>query len=46
LWKYTNEICSFKMESAKHSSLLRKPKLQLMTYDSAAEESLLHSFKR
>jgi len=26
LWKYTNEICDFKMESWKHHALLRKPK--------------------
>jgi predicted nuclease of restriction endonuclease-like RecB superfamily len=45
LWKYTNEICSFKMESAKHSSLLRKPKVQLTTYDSAAEESFASQFQ-
>jgi predicted nuclease of restriction endonuclease-like RecB superfamily len=45
LWKYTNEICSFSMESAKHSSLLRKPKVQLMTYDSAAEESFASQFQ-
>ena len=43
LWKYTNEICNFKMESTKHSSLLRKPNLQQMTYDSAAEESFASS---
>ena len=46
LWKYTNEICNFKMESTKHSSLLRKPNLQKVTYDSAAEESFAsHSLK-
>ena len=44
LWKYTNEICSFKMESTKHSSLLRKPTLQL-TYDSADEESFANQFE-
>ncbi len=45
LWKYTNEICDFKMESAKHSLLLRKPNFQQVTYDSAAEESFASQFK-
>jgi predicted nuclease of restriction endonuclease-like RecB superfamily len=45
LWKYTNEICNFKMESTKHSSLLRKPTLQQVTYDSAVEESFASQFR-
>ena len=45
LWKYTNEICNFKIESRKHSSLLRKPNLPPMTYDSAAEESFASQFQ-
>ena len=45
LWKYTNEICDFKMESTKHSSLLPKPNLQQVTYDSAAEESFASQFR-
>ena len=45
LWKYTNEICDFKMESTKHSSLLRKPDLHQVTYDSAAEESFASQFR-
>ena len=45
LWKYTNEICNFKMESNKHSSLLSKPNLQQVTYDSTAEESFANQFK-
>jgi predicted nuclease of restriction endonuclease-like RecB superfamily len=45
LWKYTNEICNFKIESRKHSSLLRKPHLQPVTYDSAAEESFASQFQ-
>jgi predicted nuclease of restriction endonuclease-like RecB superfamily len=45
LWKYTNEICNFKMESRKHSSLLRKPNLLPLTYDSAVEESFASQFQ-
>jgi len=45
LWKYTNEICDFKMDSTKHSSLLRKPNLQQVTYDSSAEESFASQFR-
>lgn len=45
LWKYTNEICNFKIESRKHSSLLRKPSLLPVTYDSAAEESFASQFQ-
>ena len=45
LWKYTNEICTFKIENQKHSSLLKKPNLQLVTYDSAAEESFANQFQ-
>lgn len=44
LWKYTNEICTFKLENTKHSALLRKPHLQV-TYDSVAEESFANQFK-
>jgi hypothetical protein len=45
LWKYTNEICNFKIESQKHGSLLKKPNLQPVTYDSAAEESFANLFQ-
>jgi hypothetical protein len=45
LWKYTNEICNFKIESRKHSSLLRKPNLMPLTYDSAVEESFASQFQ-
>ena len=45
LWKYTNEICNFKIESQKHGSLLKKPNLQPVTYDSAAEESFANQFQ-
>ena len=45
LWKYTNEICDFKIESRKHGSLLRKPNLPPVTYDSAVEESFASQFQ-
>jgi predicted nuclease of restriction endonuclease-like RecB superfamily len=45
LWKYTNEICNFKIESKKHSSLLGKPSLPPVTYDSVAEESFASQFQ-
>jgi len=45
LWKYTNEICTFKMENAKHGSLLRKPNFQPVSYDSVAEESFASQFR-
>lgn len=45
LWKYTNEICDLKIESRKHSSLLRKPNLTTVTYDSAVEESFASQFQ-
>jgi predicted nuclease of restriction endonuclease-like RecB superfamily len=45
LWKYTNEVCNFKMESTKHASLLRLPNFGQVTYDSAAEESFASQFR-
>lgn len=45
LWKYTNEICSFTVESWKHAALLRKPKLSTMTFDSTVEEDFAASFQ-
>ena len=45
LWKCTNEVCTFKMENAKHSSLLMKPNLGQVTYDSAVEESFASQFR-
>lgn len=45
LWRYTNEICNFKIESRKHSSLLKKLDLPLVTYDSAAEKSFSSQFQ-
>ena len=45
LWKYTNEICNFKIESRKHGSLLRKPSLQPLAYDSIVEERFASLFQ-
>jgi len=45
LWKYTNEICNFKMESRKHGSLLKKANLQPVVYDSAPEQSFASQFQ-
>jgi hypothetical protein len=45
LWRYTNEICNFEIESRKQSSLLKKPNLPLVTYDSAAEKSFASQFQ-
>ncbi len=44
LWKYSNEICSFKIESLKHGSLLPKITLQPLTFDSTDEERFAVQF--
>ena len=45
LWKYTNEIFNFKIESRKHGSMFKKPNLPLVNYDSAIEESFALQFQ-
>src|SRR5208283_5994574 len=45
LWKYTNEICNFKIENQKQGALFKKPNLPPVTYDSAAEESFALQFQ-
>jgi len=45
LWKYTNEICDFKIESWKHSSILKTPKTPTVSYDSIVEESFAMRFQ-
>jgi hypothetical protein len=45
LWKYTNEICDFKMESWKHHALLRKPKASTLSFDSTVEEDFAGRFQ-
>ena len=45
LWKYTNEICDFKIESWKHNALLKKPRLPTLSFDSAVEEDFAGRFQ-
>ena len=45
LWRFTNEICDFKIESQKHSSLLKKQHLPTLTYDSSIEEDFASKFQ-
>jgi len=45
LWKYTNEICNFKIESWKHSPILKTPKPPVVSYDSAVEENFATRFQ-
>jgi predicted nuclease of restriction endonuclease-like RecB superfamily len=44
LWKYTNEICDFKIESWKHNVALRSY-LQTVSYDSIVEENFAARFE-
>ena len=45
LWKYTNELCNFKVESWKHKALLKRPELAPVSYDSAVEEDFALRFE-
>lgn len=45
LWKYTNEICSFKIESSKHGMLLRSPQVSMPSYDSLLEKDFAERFQ-
>ena len=45
LWKYTNEMCNFNMESQKHATLLKPPKPEPITYDSTTEENFANQFR-
>jgi len=45
LWKYTNEICNFKIESWKHSPILKTLKTPTISYDSSVEESFATRFQ-
>ena len=45
LWRFTNEICDFKIESQKNSALLKKPFLTTITYDSSIEEAFASQFQ-
>jgi predicted nuclease of restriction endonuclease-like RecB superfamily len=45
LWKYTNEICNFKIESWKHRAILKQPQLPTISYDSTVEEDFATRFQ-
>ncbi len=45
LWKYTNEVCRFRMDSRQHGSLLLKPPQPQKVYDSIAEENFATQFQ-
>jgi predicted nuclease of restriction endonuclease-like RecB superfamily len=45
LWKYTNELCTFKIESNKHDKLLKKSKIVNRYYDSQVEAKFGEQFK-
>jgi hypothetical protein len=45
LWKYTNEMCEFRIESSKHHTLLRKPEALTQSFDSAVEEDFAARFQ-
>ena len=44
LWRYTNEICSFKLESWKHGFLFKTPQILEVTYDSSVEREFASRF--
>jgi len=45
LCRFSNEICDFKIESQKHASLLKKPCLPTLTYDSSLEADFASLFQ-
>jgi hypothetical protein len=45
LWKYTNEMCNFKIESWKHNALLKKSEPSTQSFDSAVEEDFAARFQ-
>ncbi len=45
LWRFSNEICDFKIESQKHAPLLKKTCLQALTYDSSVEANFAAQFQ-
>jgi predicted nuclease of restriction endonuclease-like RecB superfamily/DNA-binding transcriptional regulator YhcF (GntR family) len=45
LWKYTNEMCNFKIESWKHNALLKKSEPPAQSFDSAVEEDFAARFQ-
>ena len=45
LWRFTNELCDFKLENQKHEALLKKPYLPILTYDSSIEKDFASHFQ-
>jgi len=45
LWRFTNEICDFKIESQRNSVPLKKSFLTTITYDSSIEEAFASQFQ-
>ena len=45
LWRYTNEICSFKLESWKHRTILKSPQQPTASYDSVVEQDFAEQFQ-
>ena len=45
LWRFTNEICDFRIESLKHAILLKKPCLPTLIFDSSIEEDFSSQFQ-
>jgi hypothetical protein len=45
LWKYTNEICDFRIERWKHNALMKRPKLPSLSFDSGVEEDFAARFQ-
>ena len=45
LWKFTNEICNFRIESSKQGSILKSPKPSAITFDSTVEADFSRRFQ-
>ena len=44
-WKYTNEICRFRIESRKHSEVLETPEMPSVSFDSVVEADFSKRFQ-
>ena len=45
LWRYTNEICSFRLESWKHRTMFRSVQQPTVSYDSIVERDFAEQFQ-
>ena len=45
LWRYTNEICNFKLESWKHRSMFKSSQEPKVSFDSAVEQNFAEQFQ-